>query len=153
MECYHRALIYQPGLIDVQLSLAELYREQGRPQRALATVQRISDSIPDEQLSPKAWLLQGQALADLGEIDAAYGCLANAALCASDADTEVLLELAETQFAHGDVVRAKQCVDRALRHDPQNPQALTWLETLAQPQQLQGARGELVGFEQSTHGN
>jgi tetratricopeptide (TPR) repeat protein len=46
LASFHRALSYQQPLPDVQLAISEIYLQQGRPQRALATVQALSASYP-----------------------------------------------------------------------------------------------------------
>lgn len=154
MSCYHRALSEQPQLTDVQLALAEIYRELGRPQRALATLDALTDGKSGEQISPQAWMLKGQALADLGETSAARGCLKNAALCCQDGATEVLLAVAQSQIQAGDFAEARMCLGRAFRQDPHNPQALQ-LQALLEQQQMSSTTvpTRLAGFEQPAGAN
>lgn len=124
VQCYHRALIAQPNSPDVQVALADVYFELERPQRALATLDRIADASPDEMISAKAWMLKGQALAALGESWESQKCLREAAVCVKDDNPELLLQLAEAQLVSGDLAEARICLGRALRRDPQNPSAL-----------------------------
>lgn len=152
MSCYHRALSDQPNLSDVQIALAELYRELGRPQRALATLDAMTDGQSGEQVSPQAWMLKGLALADLGEGSAAKSCLKNAAVCCRDDATELLLSVAQTQIETGDFSEARLCLGRVFRHDPHNPQALQLHAVLEQRAVYEG-RARLAGFEQPTANN
>lgn len=124
MSCYHRTLSEQPHWPEVQVALAQIYRQLGRPQRALATLDCMTDGKSGEQISPQAWMLKGQALADLGESSAANQCLRKAALCCRDDDTDAILSLARLQMEFGDFVEARHCLARAIRHDPYNPAAL-----------------------------
>ncbi|MCA9133966.1 MAG: tetratricopeptide repeat protein [Planctomycetales bacterium] len=149
MDCYHRALINQPNSPHVQEALAELYHALGRPQRALATLDYMTDGQPEEKISAKTWMLKGQALADLGESAAAKNCLRNAALCAADDDMDLLLALVESQIATGDLAEARVCLGRAFRHDPQNPTALRMQNTLQHSFHQSTTPGNLVGFGQS----
>jgi Tfp pilus assembly protein PilF len=125
MHSYHRSLIYQPNNPLAQIELAEIYRELKRPQRALATLDGMLDTRTDDQFPARAWMLKGLALADLGQRKDAQDCLKQAAICAADSDAALLLELAQVQFEAGELAEARICLGRALRHDPQNPQALS----------------------------
>jgi len=147
MSCYHRALSDQPKMRDVQIALAQIYRDLGRPQRALATLDAMTDGQSGEQISPQAWMLKGLALADLGENSAAQGCLKNAALCCPDDATDQLMAVAQSQIETGDFPEARICLGRAFRHDPNNPQAHHLQALLEQRVQHEG-RARLAGFEQ-----
>lgn len=147
MSCYHRALSYQPASPDVQLALAEIYRDLGRPQRALATLDCMSDGQSGELTCPKAWLLKGQALASLGEPAACRNCLKNAALCADDQDLELLLSLAQYQMEIGEIDEARVCLSRAFRHDPYNPKTRQLQASLDQLAHSGRAEANLIGFE------
>ena len=131
LQCYHRALIHQPNNPQLQLEIADLYRALDRPQRALATLDHLIDSQAGEVALPRAWLLKGQALADLGQRKEAQGYLQRASELAADGDIELLLQLAESQVQSGELAEARLCLGRALQHDPQNPQALALQEELA----------------------
>ena len=124
LHSYHRALICQPNSPEVQVELAEIYWSLKRPQRALATLDRMADAQPEEEQSARSWMLRGLALADLGERQDAQNCLKLAALCAEESETPLLVQLAQTQFEAGELAEARICLGRALRNDPNNPQAL-----------------------------
>ncbi len=152
MSCYHRALSDQPNLPGVQIALAEIYRDLGRPQRALATLDAMTDGQPSERVSPQALMLKGLALADMGEANAARGCLKNAALCCRDDASPQLLAIAQSQMETGDYAEARICLGRAFRHDPYDPQALQLQAQLEQRAQTD-ARARLAGFEQPSTTN
>lgn len=124
LDCYHRSLIYHADAPQVQIALAEIYRQMGRPQRALATLNNLADHHSQEQIPPRAWLLKGQALADLGEDVEAKRCMRLATQYAGESQTGLLLELASAQFECGDLAEARLCLGRVLRHEPSNPNAL-----------------------------
>lgn len=124
LDCYHRSLIYQSDAPQVQIALAEIYRQLGKPQRALATLNNLADHHSEEQIPPRAWLLKGQALADLGEDVEAQRCLRLATQYAGDSQCGLLLELATAQFDCGDLAEARLCLGRVLRQEPSNPSAL-----------------------------
>jgi Tfp pilus assembly protein PilF len=131
LQCYHRALICQPNNQQVQLEIADLYRALDRPQRALATLDRFIEAQAGETASARAWFLKGQALADLGQRKEAQMYLQRATQLAREDDSDLLLQLAESQVLSGELAEARLCLGRALQHDPQNPKALAIQQELA----------------------
>lgn len=127
---YHRALHLQEHYPDVQLAVAEIYRKIGRPQRALHTLDTMLDTETGGEIPAEAWLLKGQALADLGEQADAKMLLRQAALCCDEEDTKLLLDVAQSQIDFGDLAEARICLGRALHQNPYNPHALKIQETL-----------------------
>lgn len=132
IEHYHRALIHQPDSPLAQIAVAELYRSIGRPQRALATLERLADRRSPEEIPPRAWLLKGQALADLGARAEAIASLREAAMHAAENQSLLLVEVAQAQHLLGDIVDARICLGRVLQQDPQNPRALALQQQLAE---------------------
>lgn len=124
LACYHRSLIHRSDSPQVQVALAELYRQQGRPQRALATLDHLEDHHAAEQVPPRAWLLKGQALADMGENSEAKRYFRLASQYAGETQSGLLLELAAVQHEFGDLAEARLCLGRVLQHEPGNPGAL-----------------------------
>lgn len=124
IDCYQRALIYRPDWPEVQVTVAELYRLANRPQRALATLDRLTDQRSENQIPPRAHLLRGQSLADMGERDAALMCLRQAAPKLASEQSDLLYEFAQTQYRLGDLVEARLCLGRALQHNPTNSASL-----------------------------
>ncbi len=121
LDCYQRALIHRPDDAEARIALAELYQRLDRPQRALATLDRLADANPTSGLPAKAWMLKGQALAALGQSSEAKQCLRQAALCADDDDGELLIRLAELQSEFGELAEARVCLGRALQAGQDDP--------------------------------
>ncbi len=124
LDCYQLSLIYRADAPQVQVALAEIYRQVGRPQRALATLDHLADHHAPEQVPPRAWLLKGQALADMGEDSEAQRYFRLASQYAGEKDSGLLLELAAAQHACGDLAEARFCLGRVLQHEPENPGAM-----------------------------
>ncbi len=132
VDHYHRALIYQPNCAAAQIAIAELYRELGRPQRALATLERLSDRCQECEIPPRAWLLKARSLADLGARPEALVCLRQAASSAANDQVLLLVEVAREQYQLQDLVESRISLGQALRHDPQNRHALALQSELDQ---------------------
>lgn len=132
IDCYHRALIYRPDWPDVQVTLAELYRRANRPQRTLATLDRLHDQRSNSQIPPRAQLLRGQALADLNQHEAAVMCLRQAAHGLSDEQSDLLLEFAQAQYQLGDYIEANLCLGRMLKQNPSDLAALRLMSEVNQ---------------------
>lgn len=130
LDCYQRALIYQPKNPAARVALADIYHVLGRPQRALATLDQLADDQPTEQIPARAWLLKGQALASLGQDVEAKNCWRHAALCAEEQEAQLLLDLAQLQYTSGDLAEARICLGRALKNNPDDPHALQFRNTL-----------------------
>ncbi|MEC8555358.1 MAG: tetratricopeptide repeat protein [Planctomycetota bacterium] len=123
MDCYQRALIYNPENFKARIAVADIYRDLGKPQRALATIERLADSHVIESIPARAWMLKGLALADLGEMPDAENCLYEALVCAED-NSDLLIELAEKRIELGHVAEARTVLAQIISHNPNNRQAL-----------------------------
>lgn len=124
IDAYHRALIYRPDWPDVQVTVAQLYRLSNRPQRALATLDRLSDQRSATQVPPRAFLLRAQSLADLGQHEAALLCLRQTAPILAADQSALLVEFAQVQYQLGDLLAARQSLARALKDAPESTTAL-----------------------------
>lgn len=118
ISCYQRALFYRPDWPEVQVTVAELYLLTHPPQRALATLDRMTDKRSETQVPPRAYLVRAQALADLGEREAAIMCLRSASGRLAPDQSELLYEFAAKQLALGDLVEARLCLGRVLQREP-----------------------------------
>ncbi len=132
IECYHRALMSKPNHAPVQLALAGIYQRLGRPQRALATLERMSDQQAPEYQSAEVWLLKGQALASLGQIEDARLCMREAATHATPNDSQIFLQLARLQTDLGELAEARMSLGRVLSVEPGNADALALQQNLSQ---------------------
>jgi tetratricopeptide (TPR) repeat protein len=114
---YHRALCYQPQYPQVQLALADVHSQQGKPQRALATIQALADQYPAGQIPADVSYRQGLVLRSLGRYHESATCLAAAAR-QPNPSIELLYDLARSQAMSGDKAAANQTVAAALRLKP-----------------------------------
>jgi Tfp pilus assembly protein PilF len=124
MEAYHRSLMTDPNNPAVQMALARAYYEIGKPQRALATLERMSDLQAKEYQSAETWMLKGAALAKLGQMDESRLCLREAQQRADDGQAQVLLNLARLQAEQGDMASARTNLGRVLSKQPNLSEAL-----------------------------
>jgi tetratricopeptide (TPR) repeat protein len=106
---FHRALSYDNSLPGVQLAIAEIYAQENRPQRALATLQTLSQTAPASQAAEIA-IRQARALVALGRQTDAVSLLAKAAE-RNDAPAGVVHELALAQLAAGDSAAARRTIE------------------------------------------
>ncbi len=119
LACYHRALSFQPHYPQVQISVAEIYRHQGRPQRAMATLDALADQFPPGKQPQQVLYLQGLAHKALGRYDDAVESLTSASQ-RGPSSADLLYHLSEAQLLAGDPVNARLAVLQALDRDPQH---------------------------------
>lgn len=124
MEAYHRSLLAQPNNPAVQLALASIYLQVGRPQRALATIERMSDLQNPSYDKADTWLLKGTALARLGQVEESRSCLREASQRVNGSSSQLCLQLAKLQSELGDWSDARANLGRVLSLDPHNTDAL-----------------------------
>lgn len=124
LAAYHQALALQPDFPDVQLEIAELYRQQERFDRLLATIDRLQDTIGSTGVCPsRAYMLRGIALHRLQRYDDAQRCFQDA--IASDPNNpEPLLHLAALLLEQGDAQSARLPLQQAIALSPQSPSAI-----------------------------
>jgi len=117
---YHRALSLQAHYPRVQLATAEIYSRQKRHARALATLRTLADGYPSGETPQQVLVLQGGALKELGRYDAAIETLVAAAK-QGPPSTEVLVQLAETQWLAGDTANARLTLQTAIARSSREP--------------------------------
>jgi tetratricopeptide (TPR) repeat protein len=139
---YHRALSAQPHYPEVQLALAEIYAQQQRPDRALATLQSLADQFPPGSVPADLQFRQGLVFRDLGRHQEAADSFAAAAQIQPHPD--VLYELAQARLHLGDPGNALFALQRALQLNPQHPGALQLHANLASRTQRLAQSSELV---------
>jgi tetratricopeptide (TPR) repeat protein len=103
---YHRALTLQPESLDILMEIADVYRAQGRPRRALATLDRVSESATPDNRPPKLEYLQGLALQAMGRSGDAIEFFLLAKK--NDNHPDITLRLAEAQWAAGQYDEARK---------------------------------------------
>jgi len=117
LASYHRALSLQEHYQEVQFALAEIYTQQGRPQRALATLQSLEDDFPPGQIPSNVLYREGLVLRQLGRYQDAAKALALASE-KGEPSAELLNELARTHMLAGDPASASLANAAALARDP-----------------------------------
>ena len=143
VESYHRSLMSRPNNPDVQKALAETYLKMGRPQRALATLERMSDLQSPDYQQAGVYFQKALALASLGQTDDAQTCLREATSRAGDADYRLFLDAARLQTDLGKIAEARFNLGRALSLQPSDD------ECLALQARLDQQFASLVSSEQS----
>lgn len=123
LESYQRALLIQPDYAEVQLSAAELYRQVGRPQRSLATLDRMVDLHPAEYGAAEGMIIRGMALADLGQKEEAISVLNRAADRLNLERPDRFLQVATAQYRLGELVQARMTLGRVLQQFPEHEEA------------------------------
>jgi Tfp pilus assembly protein PilF len=149
-EAYHRSLMSQPNNPSVQIALAKIYQVSGRPQRALATLERMSDLQNPQYNAASTWALKGAALVSLGQFEESRVCLREASQRATNKDQQVFLQVAQLQAELGDLADARVNLGRVLSQDPNNPVALNVQQQLEQMfRQLPAASETVATTEKS----
>ena len=127
LTCYLRAASGDPGNLQTQMAIAEVYRRQGRPHRALSTLQAARERCP-AQLEPQEMLLmEGLALQALNRPTEAYEVLSLAAN-RGPGNAEIFFRLGEAALMTGDPTAAQESARMALQIAPGHEGALRVLE-------------------------
>jgi tetratricopeptide (TPR) repeat protein len=127
---FHRALTLQPHFPEVQLALADIYEQQGRSQRCLATLQSLADGYPPDQVPVDVLTRQGLVLREMGRHQDATRVLAQA-VDQGNPTAELLYQLAQAQLLSGDTASATRAVIAALERDPLHAGCRTLSDQLA----------------------
>lgn len=129
LAAYHRALALQPDYPEVQIQAAELYRQQGRYDRLLATLDRLRDELPSDSCPTRVHMLRGIAMRQLGRPHEASSCFAEALQLAPE-DPNVHLELAALALHAGDFEKARDSIDEVNRIQPASAPAIEMAEQM-----------------------
>ena len=128
------ALSYQPDLETVQLEVAEIYRQLGRPQRALATLHRLSGQYDSDEVPQQVLYLQGLACQELGRPDDAAHALRRASE-RGPPSSEIMYRLAEAELQAGRLTGARRAAQEALALTPNREPVEALLARIDQAQQ------------------
>lgn len=109
-----RALSHNPDNLDVRLEIVQLYTALNRPDRGLAVLHALTEKIPEQDLSPRAAILEGTALQQLGRHGEAIEAFARAQQRGAPPG-ELLLRSADSYLALGMPDRARWATDAAER--------------------------------------
>lgn len=131
LAAYHRALSLQPDYPYVQLRTAEIYHQQKRYDRLLATLDRVREDSNvvgdlDESVRPGAVdLLRGIAMRELGRTEeSVHHFIASAQKNPSDATSR--LQLASIAVETGQPQIAQTWLAQAMRLDPTAVREAGW---------------------------
>lgn len=133
LAAYHRALSLQPDYADVQIRSAEIYLNQGRHDRVLATLDRIQDKLGTSDSPTKVDLLQGVAMRELGRLEEARRCFARASQ-KNPNDATPFLQLAELALLQGQTSEAQLALEIARQNDTNSAAEKAWISQLDQQQ-------------------
>jgi tetratricopeptide (TPR) repeat protein len=137
---YQRSLGYAPDDHDVALLVAEAYRQLNEPERALLTLQSVSDDYAAGEQPQRIMYLEGLALAALGRHDDAAALLAQAAR-RDRPNAEILYRLAEAEWHCGRAANAQTNLQEALALDPNHGASRAlWSQISARPNRSTIAR-------------
>jgi tetratricopeptide (TPR) repeat protein len=140
---YHRSLAYSSHQPRVQMAVAQIYRRQTRPQRALSTLETLAEQYPPGEAPIDVVALQGTTLKALGRHQEAAEMLASAAGRGSPS-ADLLFELSEAQFLSGDASAAEASLASALAQDPRHTAGLALRGQLEQSRTLTAQLGGAV---------
>lgn len=130
LESYHRALHLQPDYAQVQLAIAETYRNLGRPSRALATLDRMIDVHPVQCATGETQVMRATALIELGRFDEARQALKAVGDSLPIEKPARQLQVVQSYCELGDLVEARMALGRILQHHPSNVDALAFQQRL-----------------------
>lgn len=122
LECYHRALLIRSDYSRVQLSVAEIYRHTGRPQRTLAALDRMTDLHVSASTDPEVLLIRGMALADLDRNMEAAEALAMASERMPSDRIDKQIQLVHAQHRIGELVPARMTLGKLIASNTNNPE-------------------------------
>jgi len=129
LAALHRALALEQPQPDVQLAVARIYGQQGRPQRAYSTLEALAATYPPEQVPVEVLVPMGIALRQMGRLSEAAERLAQA-VRRGHPSADLWYELAQTQLALGDAAAAWQSLEAALKCDPEHAPSLALRQSL-----------------------
>jgi tetratricopeptide (TPR) repeat protein len=112
-----RGLEYQRDDRKLLMLAAELYRQEGRPERAIGVLEALRDGYAAGEEPPRVLYLQGLAFAALGRFDDAAEAY-SVAVARERPSADLMFALADAQLRAGRPVQANAAVQQALAIDP-----------------------------------
>jgi tetratricopeptide (TPR) repeat protein len=131
---YHRALAYRRDYPQVQFAVAEIYAQQGRHQRALATLAALSEQFEPDRMPQRLAVMRGVSHKALGQYDAAADQFTLAAKAAPPTP-ELLYELADSLLLAGEPSAARLAAEQALSLAPDHMDSRRLMAQLVRQQQ------------------
>lgn len=120
LAAFHRSLSYREHDPELQVQIAQIYRQQSRPLRAYSTLQRLARETPPEEMSADLYALQGLALKELGRHRQAAVHLRDA-IALDPNSSELYYHLAETLLLDGDRANAQLTIAQGRERFPDDP--------------------------------
>jgi tetratricopeptide (TPR) repeat protein len=114
---YHRALSYRSDFPTVQFAVSEIYLQQGRHSRALATLAALSQQYEADATPQRLFVLRATCLKSLNRPHEAADQLELAAR-AAPATPDLLFELADCRCRCGQPDAARLAAEHALALEP-----------------------------------
>lgn len=129
---YHRALAYRSIYPEVQFAVADIYAQQGRHARALATLAALSQQFPPDRIPQRLYVMRARTYRGMRRFDEAATEFSLAAKSAPPT-SDLLFELADTLAAAGETNAARMTAEQALTIQPGHAQSRQLIADLAQP--------------------
>jgi tetratricopeptide (TPR) repeat protein len=139
LAAYHRALSIEPDNVDVQMAVAQVYQCNGRPQRALSTLQSLAATYSPGEEPAELLYWQGIAFSALGRHRQAIRQFARAESSGMQS-ADLQFRLAEANHLAGNASAALSALERAMQLDPHHPQAGRLCEAIQGSLQVARAR-------------
>jgi tetratricopeptide (TPR) repeat protein len=139
LAAYLHALGLDPQDRNSMFEVAELYRMQNQPDRALQTLQTLADCYPPGEVPQNVWYLTGAAYLALNRPDEAVENMREAVRCGKP-NSDLYCRLAEAEFLAGNSREAAMAANQALALQPQHPESLDVLQRIQVAEQSHGDR-------------
>lgn len=127
LSAYQRVLSLEPENMTARLAMANIYLQQQRPQRALATVDAVAANRPLNDLPSEWWKLKGAALLAMQQPARAQETL-QLALETLEPDAALYRQMASVCLANEQVQQASWALEQARELAPEeSPEELAML--------------------------
>ena len=126
---YHRALSYRSEFPEVQFAVAEIYAQQGRHDRALATLGALAAQYEPQRAPQQLHVIRGRSCRSLGRHEEAAREFSQA-VRAAPPTPELLYELAAVLAESGDTIAARMTAEQALSLQPEHADSRRLLAAL-----------------------
>lgn len=137
---FQRALGYQPNMPDVQIKVASIQRQLGRPMRALSTLEHMLRQYPTEQQPEPAVILASSVLMDVQQTGHAIEML-TAATERQNSTSAAFVQLSKAQLAAGQLSQARLTLVQASSAFPDQPEIQQQLAGLQSSDERVAAAG------------
>ncbi len=116
---FQHAASLDPGLKEIQLSIAQIYHQTGQPLRALSAIEQLAGGYPADHAPEAILLAKGEILLDLQQASAALDVFQSAAN-RQDATRDALVRLSQAQVRIGQFGQAQSTLVQARERFPEH---------------------------------